>query len=76
MVIEHPQYVISKKGKPNLILNNYQYIMGDNTGKGPEKKTRWRCSYIRNQRYICKAKAYTTNVGGVEIARFFGVHCH
>lgn len=76
MVIPHPQYVLSKRGNPNLTLNNYQYIVCDNSGKGSDKRIRWRCSYKRNQRYVCKAKAHTVTVDGVEIARFIGEHCH
>lgn len=76
MVIEHPQYVISQKGKFNLILDNYKYIQSESSGNGSQKKSRWRCSYQINNRYVCKAKAVTCFVDGLEEARFSGIHCH
>lgn len=39
--------------------------------------TRWRCTFKNNDRYACKAKAYTfMTVDGIETVKFLGTHCH
>lgn len=78
-VVKNPQYIVSQKGKFNLIHNNFKYICierVENANRGFGNKIRWRCSYTSNFRYVCRARARTSIVDGVEQAEFIGEHEH
>lgn len=72
--VREPRYVVSQRGKFNLIHNDYKYV--SNVSQESKKGKRWRCSHTSNRRYICKAKALTFKVDGVEHAHFIGPHTH
>lgn len=56
-----------------LTHNGFKYFMKKLFGL----KTRWNCSFAKNHRYVCRAKAWTyLNNNGVEIVSFDGDHCH
>ena len=70
-----PTYTISKKGNYCLTHNGFVFIKGANTYRFGDK-THWRCSYSKENRYVCLAKGYTMKENGIEIATFKGTHCH
>lgn len=73
--VENPNYIMSKRGKFMLIHNGFKFT-SDKKGKF-DMKTRWRCSYIENKRYTCKASAFTyVNSNGIKVAEFKGTHHH
>lgn len=74
-----PQYVVSRNSTFILVHNGFKFTKcGKRTMYGRnELKTLWRCSYKENNRYICKAKAYTyLKPDGTERAEYRGTHPH
>lgn len=73
-----PQYIISKMGKYMLIHDGSKYTQsGTPIISDTDTRTRWRCTFMSNGRYACKAKAFTRiNINGFETAEYYGVHCH
>lgn len=70
-----PTYTVSTRGKSMLTHNGFKYFWKSDTQHG--LKTRWNCSYTRNHRYVCRAKAWTyMNEHGIENVSFDGHHCH
>lgn len=63
------EFIVSKRGKPLLVLNNYKFCIGSiNKSTG---STRWRCI----TKY-CKAKVYTENNALVHDDCEYLIHTH
>lgn len=74
-----PIYVLSKRGKRLLSHNGFHFTVNGNPLQVTENeiRTRWKCTFAKNHRYVCKAKIHThTNTDGTERAEFYGNHCH
>lgn len=73
-----PKYIVSKMGKFMLTHQGAKYTQSSApviTVVG--SKTRWRCTYMSNGRYACRAKAQTyLDIDGVETVEYDGQHCH
>lgn len=65
-------------GRCMLVYNGYKFTKRDHSiVTKTHTKTRWRCSFKRNGRYTCKARAQTQlSVDGIETVKYLGVHNH
>lgn len=65
-------------GKSMLVHNGSKYTQSSNpVATKIDIKTRWRCTFMSNGRYACKAKAFTHKTpDGSETVEYLGVHCH
>lgn len=72
---EEAVFTVTDRGAFKLIKNGYTYTKSTNT-KRKSDYISWRCSLMKNHRYICKAKARTKKIGSIERVRFYDEHSH
>lgn len=65
-------------GKFMLLHNGSKYTQSGNPViMKNDTKTRWRCTFMSNGRYACKARAFThLYADGSETVEYLGDHCH
>lgn len=75
---ERAQFVISRLGTFMLIHNGFKFTRDSSSLKYSNgMKTRWRCAYKKNNKFLCTAKASTYKLpDGGEKVEYHGVHYH